>query len=417
MKQINKLVLDNGDYSYEGDSIKTIILYVLLQFPISSMLKVYIGPLNIILTGLSFILFFLYYLKNKLKKSELLLLMYIGITIVQNACIWGFHYYEKNMLFYFPFLILYFCFFVRNTSDIFAFMREHKRYIDIILLIWNFLVVVSLFMSSSYIYEGETRAFVSIAKTTFLLSSVAIFVFALLTFQYYIYRKKIYMFALIIPSLCILLGTTRTYLVVLMCAWLIFLYVTMKNQKKFLSTMIVCGTLFVLIVLISPIKDKFLSTANRASELNMDPLQAFTSGRSVFWVYDMDNILSNNFINILLGNGVNYIFYLNASKFHNPLWAHNDFIQILSDYGIVGILVYLYMFKYLIFGVFKNNEPKVPKKVIVIMIIMWSFNAFFNMFYTYFCAVLSFPFYLLIVKLDIELRNLDKGDDKIKAHV
>lgn len=40
----------------KGITIRDLLMYVLIQFPISSILKVYIGPLNILLTTLVFTL-------------------------------------------------------------------------------------------------------------------------------------------------------------------------------------------------------------------------------------------------------------------------------------------------------------------------------------------------------------------------
>ncbi len=389
--------------------IMSVLLYILIQYPLSSMLKVYIGPLNVVLTGLCFLLFIAFYFKYNIRKKELILLCYIALTFVQNIIIWGFHYYENNMLFYLPFLILYFCFFTRNSSTILQFFKEHKSYIDFVLVLWNVIVLVSFFIPSCYIYEGETLGFVSFAGTTFLLSSIAILVCAFLIFQFCIYRNKIYLLAMIIPSLCILLGTTRTYLVVLICAWMITIYVSINNKKKFLPAIIVGSIIFIAIVMVSPIKNKFLDTSSRTEELDMDPLEAFTSGRSVFWEYDLKHIFSNNILEISFGNGVNYLFYLNKIRFNNALWAHNDFIQILSDYGIFGLIIYFYMFKYLIKCMVGDNKRL--KMITLILVLMWIFNAFFNMFYTYFCATLSFPIFLLCIKYDLENRNKDNMEE------
>lgn len=408
-RKVDKLIAEDGTLNVVNDGIEKILIYILLLFPMTSLLKVYIGPLNIIFTVAFLALLFIYYIRHKMKTKQFFLIMYIGFTLLQNIYIWGFNYYENNMLFYFPFLILYFCFFIKNSSDIYAFMRTHKRYVNTMLLIWSVIVLISFFIPSCYAYEGDTKGFVSFTGTTFLLSPIAIFIFALLTFQYCVCRKKIYMFALIIPSLCILMGNSRTYIAILMCAWLIFIYIFLKKQRFFIPIMIICGILFVLIVFVSPIKAKFLVASDRVEDLNMDPLAAFTSGRSVFWEYDMNKIFSNDPIHIIFGNGVNYIFYLNKAKFQNPLWAHNDFIQILSDYGIFGLFIYLYMFKYLISSLINFRQLKAPKVLLGIVLTMWIFNAFFNMFYTYFCATLSFPFYLLILKCDEELRNLNKN--------
>ena len=129
----------------------------------------------------------------------------------------------------------------------------------------------------------------------------------------------------------------------------------------------------------------------------------------IFWEYDFKQIISNNILRITFGNGVNYLFYLNKAKFHNPLWAHNDFIQLLGDYGIFGLIIYFYMFKYLIKSMI--GDTKNIKKIMGILLLMWIFNAFFNMFYTYFCATLSFPIFLLCIKYDFENRNKDNMEE------
>lgn len=384
-------------------SLKVLIMYVLIQFPISTMLKVYVPPLNLILTGLCFILFFIFYLNNKLSIREFCLLFYIVLTFFQNYLFWGFDFFNINMLFYFPFLIIYFCFFVRNTNEIWLFIKKYKRYIDAILIIWNSVVAVSFFIPNCYVFEGETKGFVSFAGTTFLLSPISIMIFSLLSIQYYLYHKKIYMFSLMIPTLCILLGNTRTYLVVLMCAWIIFIYINIKNQKYIFPLMILGVALFIVIVLLSPIKNKFINTYNRSDRIGLDPLEAFTSGRSVFWTYDIQQIFKNNPLKIIFGNGVNYLFNINRSEFSNPLWAHNDYIQILSDYGLFGLGIYIYMIYYVIKGVF--GKYKVSVTIVFMVVLMWAFNAFFNMFYTYFCATLSFPFFLLLIRNDAQKRQ------------
>ena len=92
------------------------------------------------------------------------------------------------------------------------------------------------------------------------------------------------------------------------------------------------------------------------------------------------------------------MFNINYAYFGNPLWAHNDFIQIFSDYGMIGLIVYLGMFRILFKKTFK--DIKISKLAMLMLVTIWVFNAFFNMFYTYFCATLSYPFYCMIVKID-----------------
>lgn len=377
--------------------IKELIWYIIIAFPLTSTIKVYFGPVNVVLTMLLFALFFYNYYRTSMRKSELLLCCYAILGIVMNVAINGMHFYSINMVFYFPFLILYFLFFLKYQNDSITFMKEHKQYVDAIVGVWVLTVLISLPLPSSYVYEGETRGFVSFAGTTFLLCPIAIFVFALLAVQYNLWRKKRYVIAMTVPSLCILLGTTRTYLGVLVCAWLLFLYTQIKNKKLYFIVIVVAAVVLIGIILLSPIKQKFIVASGR-TEIGMDPLAAFTSGRSTFWTYDVLTMIKNNPIRLIFGNGVNYLFEINYEHFGNPLWAHNDFIQIASDYGIFGLFVYLGIFKTMFQKTFRGI--KVSKIAVVMLITIWAFNAFFNMFYTYFCATLSYPFYCMIIKID-----------------
>ena len=382
--------------------IKKLIWYIIIAFPLTSTMKVYVGPLNLILTILLFVLFFYNYYQTSMLTHELLLCFYAILSVVANIVVNNFHFYSVNMVFYFPFLILYFLFFLKYQNESIIFMRKHKRYVDTIISLWIITVLTSLPLSSSYVYEGETRGFVSFAGTTFLLCPIAIFIFALLAVQYNLWLKKRYVVAMAVPSLCIMLGTTRTYLGVLACAWMLFLYTQIKNKKMYFFVVVLASFILIGIIFLSPIKEKFIAASSR-TEIGIDPLASFTSGRSIFWQYDILTMLKNNLLNILFGNGVNYLFKINYSQFGNPLWAHNDFIQIFSDYGFVGLLLYFKMFRLLFKKTFKGN--KISGIAMMMLIIIWAFNAFFNMFYTYFCATLSYPFYCMIIKIDTMKRG------------
>lgn len=387
-------------------NINSIIMYIILFFPISSTLKVYLEPLNILFTICCFVMFILFYSLYGITKKETIFYGYALIGIIINCFICRLDFFNVNMVVYFPFFLMYIFYFVRNEYKILNFIKANKKYINFIIYLWSIMTFISLFLPSSYIYEGETRGFVSFAGTTFLLCPIAIYMFILITIQFYLYKEKIYLLLLSLPSLCILLGTTRTYLIGLFCAWLIFIYINMKNKKIFLWLCLIFIIFFIGIVIISPIKDKFIDVLNRANEIGLDPLVAFTSGRSLFWAYDMEQILSNNWWNLLFGNGSNYLYDINKIEFHIPLWAHNDFIQILADYGIVGLIVYVYLIYYLIRKILKDINIKYT--IIIILVFMWFFIAFFNMFYTYFCTMLAFPFYVLIIKYDQIKRNMIK---------
>lgn len=392
---LRALPYDTTRYDKQKEFIRNLLLYILLAFPISSLLKTKLSSLNLLLTGVTVLLFFVYYFFNRFYFRQFAIALYIVGTFLLNIARWGFHYYENNMLFYLPFLLLYFEFIKLEKNEVLNFFIEHCRYINGIILIWNIAVFMSLFLSSSYVYEGETKGFVSFAGTTFLLCPVAINMFAITLLQYQIHNKNVYMLSFLISSLCILMGSSRTYLAVLLCAWLLLIYIKINDKKIFPCVVILCLCLFVLLVLVSPISEKFLNTTNRTS-IGMDPLEAFTSGRSVFWKYDVQQIFKSGPLELVFGHGVNWLFYLNYAFFGNPLWAHNDFIQILSDYGLLGLCIYLWAFVSLSRELLKNCH--VSTLTVFFLLFMWFFNAFFNMFYTYFCASLSLPLFFLAIR-------------------
>ena len=388
--------------SNKSVSIRQCVLLLILLFPVTSILKVYIGPLNLIVTTVTVLFIMAYYLRCGVNGREVLLLGYIFLIVASNCVQYRMHFYNSNMLLYFPFYIIYYLFIGKNWVNIIEQLRKHRVFIDRILYVWNFMVALSFFIPSCYTYEGEDRGFVSFAGTTFLLCPIAIFVFVLLAYQYILYQRKKYICLMVVPSLCVLLGTTRTYLVVLLCAWAIFLYAILKNKKHFFGVLILFAAVAIVIVAISPVKDKFITAAGRTETTGQDFWYAFTSGRSAFWAYDMNAIMHNSLDKILFGNGINYLFYLNKPVFKVALWAHNDYIQILSDYGLLGLFIYVYMIYYVVRNILEGIKPS--RILMCCLIMLWAFNAFFNMFYTYFCATLSFPFFVLLVRMGTTIR-------------
>lgn len=392
---LNGPSLPNISANKGGQLIVKLLLYILLLFPITSFFKDKLSFLNPVLTGITVFLFLVYYFFKRFHFQQFLIAIYIIGTFILNIVKWGFSYYNFNMLLYFPFLLLYFELIKHEKDSISVFLRDNKSYIDAILLIWNFIVSISFFMSSSYVYEGETRGFASFCGSTFLLCPTAVYVFAITLVQYQFYGKKLYIASFIISSLCILMGTSRTYLAVLLCAWMLFIYIKLDNKKTFPFIVVLGVSFFVLVVLVSPVSEKFFDTANRTSA-GMDPLEAFTSGRSDFWTYDVINIFKSKPFDLVFGHGVNWLFNLNYAYIGTPLWAHNDFIQILSDYGLLGLSIYFWTFTSLVHDLFKSCH--IPVLPVFFLLLMWLFNAFFNMFYTYFCASLSFPFFCLALR-------------------
>ena len=75
------------------------------------------------------------------------------------------------------------------------------------------------------------------------------------------------------------------------------------------------------------------------------------------------------------------------------LWAHNDFLNILITHGAFGLILYLYTCASSIKTL--SNKAMLTTFSIAVVAVIWFFNAFFNMFYTYMCAFLSVLFLVI----------------------
>ncbi|MPL79124.1 hypothetical protein SDC9_24999 [bioreactor metagenome] len=84
-------------------------------------------------------------------------------------------------------------------------------------------------------------------------------------------------------------------------------------------------------------------------------------------------------------NLANYIFgygYASSLKITNGLFAHNDWLELLSNFGLIGIISYLYLF-YIAIRYCFNKEWNLDKRILMITItISWFIITLVSMWYT-----------------------------------
>lgn len=90
--------------------ISQLIVACALFFPISSMLKVYISPLNLMFTGALVFLIAIYYFKTGANNIEVLMIGYSILIVISNCIQYNMQFYNDNMLLYFPVMIIYYLF-------------------------------------------------------------------------------------------------------------------------------------------------------------------------------------------------------------------------------------------------------------------------------------------------------------------
>lgn len=160
-----------------------------------------------------------------------------------------------------------------------------------------------------------------------------------------------------------------------------------------------------LLIYISPVGNKIQET-NTNGYLGL--LGTITSGRSVFWVYDMNAFFDLSFWQQFVGNGFDFVYNINLKYANQALWAHNDFINILMNFGYIGLVLYFYVFRKFSKKALEKNKIKRIQKYSFYFI--WFFNAFFNMVYTYTIATLAIPF--IMYAITNEYHMYDEESDK-----
>lgn len=309
-----------------------------------------------------------------------------------------------NNLFYFIFWAMY-CFFCsRNINNIINFFKEEKNYIKSVIWIWSIIVVISMFFPSSYsVAWGGYVYFGSFSGGPFRLLPSVLLLLAIIYAYMQINNDKSIIIFTIVPLLSTFISGSRTYFGVIGILTLMIWYSFCKNKKKFWFSIIPFGLLLLAAFLRSSIYNKFLATTYTETS-HFDYFGTVSNGRSIFWAVDLDAFRTSGFFNQLFGNGFNFVYDINSDKIGNALWAHNDFINILLNFGYLGLLIYFLSF----FKLSKLIINKSKKPVLfTLFILIWLINAMFNMVYTYMCATLAIPFILIGVYFE----NKDKHSE------
>lgn len=293
-----------------------------------------------------------------------------------------------NMFFYYPFMITFSCFILDNKTRIIDVLYRNKKFVLFIIRCWTIIVGISIFLPSSYyVKEGGSYYFGSFCGTIFRLGPAALFIMSLSLLSMIFYHRKIDIIYQVIPLYCVFMGSSRTYLISGLCIFIIAWYCYVGNRKKFWISFIPIALIGIFIIFNSSIGEKIRYTLDDSQY--GDFWFRVTSSRSEFWAVDINGWLSQGIINKLFGSGIFFTENLTG------IWAHNDFIEILCGFGLVGLILYCIIQFKLIRQLIKGGKK--PTIVIICAVCCWLFNAFFNMYYTYFCSLLSYPFMLIAV--------------------
>lgn len=377
-------------------NLRKLLLMVTMLFPITTIIERYLGFLNKSLLVVSLFLLFVITLQNgKVKRKSFIfacfsILTYcISLFISPMAAI----KINPNMAVYYIFLILYYLFFIDQKQKIEKDLLDLRNYIFIIVVSYTVFLTLTIFLPGSHIAIsaggwGDDRYFASFSNSPNRVGPACLFIMVLLIYLLRFGKKREWLFILMLPQIYAgLAGGSRTYFALILTAALIYIYYWLHPKKIFWLTIIPITLIVFYFVGRSSMMTKIeISLSYLGTGNTYEFWRRLTNSRSVLWPERINAYKGFTTFHKLFGAGVNYTSYTFG------LWSHDDFIEILCSYGIIGLANYCFiMFK--LYKTFVNKNAPLFMKLLVVFI--WLFNATFNFFYCYFNAVLCYPILLI----------------------
>lgn len=187
------------------------------------------------------------------------------------------------------------------------------------------------------------------------------------------YKKRQLILLEIIPLLAIALSGARLIMFISLLLLIGIFNESTKNKLLIKISLV----LFIIVGLVlfkeSISKLPFITKSNNYSSL----LQSQNNSRGVFWNNAFESIKTGNIKKQFLGFGTLYSYKINYDYFGVVYWSHNDLIDVLVSYGIVGLILYMIsLFKYIKLNL--NLKNKYVKFYLGSLAITMFFNGLFN---------------------------------------
>lgn len=329
-------------------------------------------------------------LQYKYTVTEFLVLLLTIVIHLIALMFTDFPLVHTNVLFYLLLWVVLYLFFAKGKNKIIATMESSSQYIDGILWIWTILVGISAFMPSSY----KDNYFFSFCDSSFRLMPTTLMIMGLSMYRAISAKSAKYYWFLLLPTYAGLMNQSRTYFGVYFCFLVMFAYMQFNNKKMFYAVIIPVASIFVTLSAIAGIGDKF-EAVQYTNTSYFDYWGTITNGRTIFWEMDLKAFFALPFWQQFVGNGFNFVYDVNAAGFAK-IWAHNDIINLLMNFGYIGVWIYLWVF-FEMNNVYLRGNDRIPLLVRVLFHIAVFINSMWNMSYTYTCAVIAYPLILCAI--------------------
>lgn len=255
----------------------------------------------------------------------------------------------------YPLLILLTASAVVRSPEVFLKSAKGARLVAFISIIISFIPYLERSLFPGVIWYGTARA----------INYIAMCMFSLALFCLWSHKKKDFWYAVLFAIPCVL-WVFRTSIMGTIAALMCFAF----YKYRFKSLPIIAGILllFVMAVFFIPsVKEKMFFDKKqadisqvRSGEISMDNINS--NGRFAMWEWALGKFFEQN---KLEGSGTGNLqetFYALRHPFGTIRICHNDYVQILCDNGLIGIILFGGSFLLMIghgFVVFQNKKYSV----------------------------------------------------------
>lgn len=272
-------------------------------------------------------------------------------------------------------------------------------------------IIVSIKIIILYwIYNGTAANRISLITGIYFNTVAQVIGFSIIfsIYLYKIYTKNIYLIMIIPQFLAILLtGSRKAMIIPVLGIILILLLKKMKVFKKILYCMIILLILFIGIFTIKNINNPI---ANSITEKFESLIKYVTGQETNDWSINLRQFFIDTGIDIfkkhpIKGIGLNnFAYYVqDYTNYGESRYSHNNYIEILSCLGIIGFVLYYWIYIYIFMNLFKSIKRDRDNILLVItisanivlMIMEWGIVSYTGCMYHVYISIM---YYTLVYK-------------------
>jgi hypothetical protein len=350
--------------------------------------------LSLLMLPISVVLVFVCYF-NKRIPNIILRLVFFGIY-----CFFVTVLHKEYLIREYPLLLINVFYWI----SIFCICYSVNKNIDKIQKLNTIITIASILYALIFIFNLEK------SKTDFNWTFVNYCYYSLMAIPFVLtIKNKIFKFTAVSSILlACLYSQKRTAIIAIIAALFLYFFFSKKNIKTVTPKIII---LFVITFFTVYFYNDIVNF------LGIDVLRRFAliesdagSGRLKIWKYVGDIISQMSIITFLFGSGYNAL----IEVFNKGISAHNDFIEIFLDYGLIGLIFYVnfiwYIIKSIWFSFKINSKYKVQFLISFVLFFIMSLTSHMIIYPTYFIFLVMFWSFVIS-----QIKNIRKGEVKLNT--